>query len=58
MGKVKGQMDYEKFKAGKKLSPKRAILAQCYVCNGEEESSVDCGSKECPLYGHHPHRSE
>ena len=51
MAKLKGQNEYEKFKENKLLSPKQAILAQCYVCNGEEESgSVDCQGYSCPLY--------
>ena len=51
MGKVKGQVEYQKFKDGKPLSPKQAIKAQCFSCNGEEEgSSEDCKGVSCPLY--------
>ena len=51
MGKVKGQKEYKRFLNGGPLSPKQAILAQCFVCNGEiEGSSEDCKGDSCPLY--------
>jgi len=51
MGKLKGQIEYLKFKEGKSLSPKQAIKAHCFVCNGEKEgSSEDCKGLSCPLY--------
>jgi len=51
MGKLKGQVEYESFKAGKALSPKKAIKAACYVCNGEGDGSgEDCKGVSCPLY--------
>lgn len=51
MGKMKGQAEYKKFQKGESLSPKKAILAHCFVCNGEEEgSNEDCQGKSCPLY--------
>lgn len=57
MGILKGQKEYEKFKEGKELTRKQAILAQCYVCNGQKDSSEDClGEKTCPLYGHSPYK--
>lgn len=60
MGKVKGQLQCRKWRKNKsaKLTRKEAILANCYICNGEEESAIDCkGEKSCPLYQYHPHRS-
>ena len=33
MKKIKGKKEYEKFKAGKELTRKEAILAQCYFSN-------------------------
>lgn len=52
MGKLKGQKEYKKFQEGGSLSPKQAILAQCFVCNGKEEGSgEDCKGENCPLYG-------
>lgn len=51
MGKVKGQNEYNKFLKGQTLSPKKAIMAQCFCCNGEEQgSSEDCRGLNCPLY--------
>jgi len=53
---VKGQKQFEDFKAGKPLSFKGAILAQCYVCNGEIEGGEDCLGVSCPLYQYMPYR--
>jgi len=53
--KIKGHKEYKAFKAGKKLTFKQAILAQCYVCNGEEGSGIDCQGVNCPLYPFHPY---
>lgn len=55
---LKGQNEYEKFTKGEKLSFKKCILAQCYCCNGFEESNVDCQGKSCPLYQFHPYREK
>lgn len=43
-------MEYERFIKGQKLSRKQAMLAQCYQCNGFEESNEDCQGKDCPMY--------
>ena len=53
---IKGQRQYEQFKAGKPLSFKGAILAQCYECNGYEEGGEDCLGVSCPLYQYMPYR--
>jgi len=58
MGKIKGRKQYEKFKVGNPLSRKEAILAQCYVCNGEEEGVEDCKGFSCPLYQFHGDRAK
>lgn len=58
MGKIKGQLEYRKFKDGKPLTRKEAILAQCYVCNGEEASSEDCLGRNCPLYQYQPYKGK
>lgn len=47
MGQIKGANFYAKFKEGKALTRKQAMLAQCYMCNGEEESAEDCQGKSC-----------
>ena len=53
MGKLKGQMEAEKFRAGQPLTMKQAMKAHCYICNGEEEgSSIDCKGTSCPLYSY------
>ena len=56
MGKVKGQMEYERFLSGSKLSRGQAIKAHCYECNGLETSGVDCQGKNCPLYAYFPYK--
>lgn len=53
---MRGLKQYEKFKAGKSLTRHEAILAQCYLCNGEDEGGVDCVTVSCPLYGFMPYR--
>lgn len=59
MGYLKGQLEYKKWREGKLLTRKEAILAQCYVCNGEEEGGVDClGKESCPLYQFFPYRGK
>jgi len=54
--RIKGAREYAKFKAGKNLTRKEAMLAQCYVCNGLEESRADCQGTSCPLYPFRPKR--
>jgi len=51
MSIIRGKLEYEKFCKGEKLTRKQTILAQCYVCNGENEGGEDClGGETCPLY--------
>lgn len=52
---IKGQKEFKKFKKGLPLTRKEAILAQCYECNGFEDSRVDCGAKNCSLYQWSPY---
>jgi len=59
MGMIKGQKEFKKWEKGGILSRKEAILANCYICNGLEESNVDCqGFKVCPMYHLSPYRSK
>ncbi len=51
---VKGAIEFKRFKDGKSLTRKQAILAQCYECNGYD--AQDCLGNSCPLYGYHPYR--
>jgi hypothetical protein len=54
MGIIKGALEYQKFKSGKPLTRKQALLAQCYECNGYE--AEDCLGVSCPLYRWSPYR--
>lgn len=56
MGAILGERQYKKFLRGQKLTRKEAMLAMCYVCNGENESRVDCQGYSCPLYQYAPYR--
>ena len=56
MGMIKGQAQYGKFLKGGKLTRREAILANCYMCNGLEDSAVDCQGKSCPLYPFQPYK--
>ena len=59
MAGLKGKKQYDDFKAGSPLTRKGAILAQCYVCNGENEGGVDCRAEgSCPLYQYFPYRGK
>lgn len=50
-----GKLQYDNWKAGKKLSRKGAVYAHCYECNGWEQSGEDCQGKEnCALYPFSP----
>jgi hypothetical protein len=53
---MKGFKQYQKFKDGGSLTPKQAILAQCYECNGGSEGGEDCLGVTCPLYQYMPYR--
>lgn len=59
MGILKGKLEHQKFLSGKTLTRKEAILAQCYICNGEHVGEEkDCKSKKsCPLYEYFPYRN-
>ena len=58
MGKIKGQVEYEKWQKGNHLTRKQVILANCFMCNGLEESNEDCQGTECPLYPFQPYRGK
>ena len=55
---MRGKRDYERFKRSEPLSPKQAIMAQCYVCNGLDEGGEDCKGVNCPLYQFMPYRAD
>ncbi len=57
MGYIKGQIEHKKWQEGKQLTRKQAMLANCYECNGLEESNEDClGERSCALYPYSPYR--
>ena len=56
MGKIKGSNQYDKFLKGERLTRKEAMSAQCYVCNGPEDSNCDCQGVSCPLYQYRLHK--
>jgi hypothetical protein len=57
-----GAKEYQKWKEGEPFGArayKKAVLAHCYQCNGENEGGVDClGAKSCPLYQFMPYRGK
>jgi len=55
---IKGAYQYKKFLEGKPLTYKGMVLAQCYVCNGQEEGGDDCFGNSCPLYQCFPYRGK
>lgn len=57
MSIIKGTKEYKKFKNGDKLTRKQA-MANCYLCNGLEDSNVDCKGKSCPIYPYRPYKSK
>ena len=54
--KIKGQLEYQRFKEGQSLTRKEAMLALCYECNGMEDSRCDCMGYSCPIYQYAPYR--
>ncbi len=58
MGAIKGKLQYEKLKAGKKLTRGEAVKAKCYECNGLDESNHDCKVPTCPLYPFSPYKGK
>lgn len=56
MGIVKGQEQHGKWVNGERLTLKQSVLANCYSCNGFEQSGEDCKAvKSCPLYKFSPY---
>ena len=54
--RIKGGKEYSKWKDSKLLTRKEAMLANCYMCNGLEESREDCRGVNCPMYQYAPSR--
>ena len=59
MGYQKGQLEYQKFKDGKRLTYRQACLAKCYECMcGYDGGKVDCTSYTCPIYNFYPYHAK
>ena len=58
MSIIKGRLEQKKLLNGEKLTRRQAIMANCYVCNGEEEGGEDCKSTDCPFYQYFPYRDK
>ena len=56
--KAQGRTEYIQYlQSHEKLSPKKAILANCYGCTGGySDGRTDCELIDCPLYPHMPYR--
>ncbi len=51
-----GRLENERYQAGDKLTPLRAIFAKCYeCCNGVRPEIENCNIKNCPLWPHNPY---
>ena len=57
---AQGKNEYlEYLESEKKLSPARAIKANCYQCmNGYMDGKDDCEIPNCPLYPYMPYRKD
>ena len=54
---AKGKKELLDHMNGKQLTAYEAIIGKCYECtNGYADGKVDCGIKDCPLYGFMPYR--
>lgn len=49
MGIIIGKKDYQRWQSSSKLTPRAAIRANCYVCNGGERAYCG-GERSCALY--------
>jgi hypothetical protein len=58
MSMLIGQKENAKSEAGKVLTWKEIVLAECYVCNGKKEGGVDCLGRTCILYPKMPYRDQ
>lgn len=54
--RVRGSKEYKKFRDGKKITRKEAMLAMCYDCLGGEGMREDCQGTLCPLYAYFPEK--
>lgn len=57
--RAKGRKELQKHVNGGKLTPKEAILADCYECMGGYTDGIySCGIPACPLYSYMPYRDK
>ena len=56
---ARGKRELTNHLNGKKLTWKQACLAKCYeCCAGYTDGKVDCGVKDCPIYGMMPFKNK
>jgi hypothetical protein len=57
---AQGKNEYVNYlRNGQKLSPLKAIKANCYQCmNSYADGKIDCEIPDCPLYPHMPYRKD
>lgn|SRR5574340_3849 len=57
MARIKGELEYRKYKEGAALTRRQAILAHCFEC-ALMDGPMDCGAqgKTCALYSFFPYR--
>jgi hypothetical protein len=58
--KAQGKSEYTTYlESREKLSPKKAITANCYFCmNTYVDGRTDCEIPDCPLYPYMPYRKD
>lgn len=55
--KARGRKELSKHLKGKRLTPKQAVLANCFDCmGGYMDGKYSCGIPDCPLYPFMPYR--
>jgi hypothetical protein len=58
--KAQGRREFIGYlESDEKLSPKKAILANCYSCTGYySDGRIDCEVNDCPLHPYMPYRKD
>lgn len=57
--KAKGRKELQRYKEGKRLTQRQAILAKCYDClGGYIDGKFDCKMPHCSLYPFMPYKGK